>query len=165
MMKVQNPLTIIAVFAGLAESMATIALIQLPAEMQSIFIYFVMAFPSAIVAVFFLVLVFKNHVLYAPSDFNDERHFLSINKLNKAIEEEAEKVLKETGKFSVEEIKKHTEELKVAILKSSLSKNILNYMRERPSEAFHVRALSHIFAATKKSIEVSLGFSFGILRL
>jgi ribosomal protein RSM22 (predicted rRNA methylase) len=124
--------------------------------MQSIFIYFVMAFPTTIVAAFFLVLIFKNHVLYAPSDFNDERHFLSINKLNKTIEKEAEKVLKETGKFSVEEIKKHTEELKVAIFKSSLSEKILRYMKERPREAFSAKALSYIFAVTRTSIVSSL---------
>ena len=39
-MKVSNPLTIIAIFAGLAEALATIALIKLPIEMQEKFIYF-----------------------------------------------------------------------------------------------------------------------------
>ena len=54
-MKVSNPLTIIAIFAGLAEALATIALIKLPIEMQEKFIYFVMAFPTLIVTLFFIV--------------------------------------------------------------------------------------------------------------
>ena len=41
-MKVSNPLTIIAIFAGLAETLATVALVQLPAEIQEVFVYFVM---------------------------------------------------------------------------------------------------------------------------
>ncbi len=156
MIKIQNPLTIIAVFSGLAETMATVALIKLPIEMQSIFIYFVMAFPTAIVAVFFLILVFKNHVLYAPGDFSDERLFLSVNKLNKTIEKEAEKILKGTGKFSKEEIKQHTADLKKAVFKSSISGKILSYLEERPNEAFSVRALGLIFSVSKRSIEVSI---------
>jgi uncharacterized membrane protein YdcZ (DUF606 family) len=70
-MKVSNPLTIIAIFAGLAETLATVALVKLPPEIQGVFVYFVMAFPSGIVILFFIVLFFKNTVLYAPSDFEN----------------------------------------------------------------------------------------------
>ena len=80
-MKVSNPLTIIAIFAGLAEALATIALIKLPIEMQEKFIYFVMAFPTLIVTLFFIVLYFKNNVLYAPSDYQDPEHYLKINQI------------------------------------------------------------------------------------
>jgi len=54
-MKVSNPLTIIAIFAGLAEALATVALVQVPVEIQRLFVYFVMAFPTLIVILFFLV--------------------------------------------------------------------------------------------------------------
>lgn len=69
-MKVSNPLTIIAIFSGVAETLATVALIKLPTEIQAIFVYFVMALPAGIVLLFFFVLYFKNNVLYAPSDYD-----------------------------------------------------------------------------------------------
>ncbi|MFU2508821.1 ArsR family transcriptional regulator [Pseudoalteromonas sp. ASV78] len=81
-MKVSNPLTIIAIFAGLAEALATIALLGLPQELQEIFLYFVMAFPTLIVIFFFVVLYFKNTVLYAPGDFQVPEHYLKINMID-----------------------------------------------------------------------------------
>ncbi|WP_339486711.1 hypothetical protein [Pseudomonas sp. EL_65y_Pfl2_R95] len=89
-MKVSNPLTIIAIFAGLAEALATIALLGLPNELQEIFIYFVMAFPSLIVILFFVVLYFNNNVLYAPGDYQDPEHYLKINsaEIQKALNSE-----------------------------------------------------------------------------
>ncbi len=96
-MKISNPLTIIAVFAGVAEALATISLIKLPLPVQSIFVYFVMFFPTLIVMLFFFVLIFNNQVLYAPSDFKDENNYLKIhNKVKKQIDiEEAKKRLEE----------------------------------------------------------------------
>ena len=81
-MKVSNPLTIIAIFAGLAEALATIALLGLPQELQGIFLYFVMAFPTLIVVLFFLVLCFNNTVLYAPGDYQVPEHYLNINRID-----------------------------------------------------------------------------------
>ena len=78
-MKVSNPLTIIAIFSGLAETLATIALLGLPQELQAKFLYFVMAFPTLIVILFFIVLYFKNTVLYAPGDYQNPEHYLTIN--------------------------------------------------------------------------------------
>jgi len=78
-MKVSNPLTIIAIFSGLAETLATVALINLPQELQGVFVYFVMVFPFTIVVLFFLILYFKNTVLYAPSDYSNPDHYMRIN--------------------------------------------------------------------------------------
>ncbi|MBF4391483.1 ArsR family transcriptional regulator, partial [Vibrio anguillarum] len=86
-MKVSNPLTIIAIFSGVAECFATVALINLPQEMQAIFIYFVMFFPILIVVAFFIVLFFKPYVLYAPSDYKDEGMFLTTLKIREAVSE------------------------------------------------------------------------------
>lgn len=85
--KVSNPLTIIAIFSGLAETLATIALINLPPNVQETFVVFVMAFPTGIVLLFFLVLYFKNTVLYAPSDFEDQSHYLEVNKVKQNVSE------------------------------------------------------------------------------
>jgi hypothetical protein len=73
---IKNPLTVIAVFAGLAEVSATIALPQLDIAIQSKFVWFVMLFPVLLVVLFFLMLWFKHQVLYAPSDFSDESNFM-----------------------------------------------------------------------------------------
>ncbi|WP_339782858.1 hypothetical protein NSQ38_15735 [Paenibacillus sp. FSL R7-0313] len=86
--KVQNPLTIIAIFAGIAELAGTTVLLGLPLEIQRVFVWFVMLFPIGLVAAFFLVLVFKHDVLYAPSDFKDENHFMNLRNANKQINSE-----------------------------------------------------------------------------
>lgn len=73
---VRNPLTIVALFAALAEIAGTVALATVDKSLQSTFIWFVMGFPTLIVCLFFLTLNFNAKVLYAPSDFRDEKHFL-----------------------------------------------------------------------------------------
>jgi hypothetical protein len=73
---VSNPLTIIALFAALAEVAGTVAIKLVAPELQSTFIWFVMIFPTLIVALFFITLNFNAKVLYAPSDFKDEANYL-----------------------------------------------------------------------------------------
>jgi len=77
MKAVNNPLTIIALFAALAEIAGTAALAAMDKEIQHIFIWFVMAFPILLVAMFFATLNFNPKVLYAPSDFFTTVHFFS----------------------------------------------------------------------------------------
>lgn len=102
--KVQNPLTIIAIFAGIAEIAGTTVLLGLPLEIQRVFVWFVILFPFVLVGLFFLVLLFKHGVLYAPSDFTDESNFIGIlknrsNKINNELNgatsaiEEAKKLI------------------------------------------------------------------------
>jgi len=74
---IRNPLTIIAIFAGLAEVVGTVVLAHLDKDLQSIFIWFVMAFPTTLVLAFFVTLNFNHSVLYAPSDFRDDDAFLA----------------------------------------------------------------------------------------
>ncbi|WP_411342558.1 hypothetical protein ACE3MZ_12820 [Paenibacillus sp. WLX1005] len=78
--RVQNPLTIIAIFAGIAEIAGTTVLLGLPLEIQKVFVWFVISFPFLLVGAFFAVLLFKHRVLYAPSDFSNEEHFISLLK-------------------------------------------------------------------------------------
>ena len=75
---VRNPLTIIAIFAGLAELAGTIALGIVKQELQEVFIWFVILFPILLVILFFITLNFNSKVLYAPSDFKDESNFLTL---------------------------------------------------------------------------------------
>lgn len=76
MRKISNPLTIIAIFAALAEIAGTMALATVASHLQSVFLWFVMLFPCLLVILFFATLNFNPKVLYAPSDFRDEKHFL-----------------------------------------------------------------------------------------
>jgi uncharacterized tellurite resistance protein B-like protein len=74
---VQNPLTVIAIFAALAEVAGTVALATVDKELQRTFVWFVMAFPTSLVLLFFVTLNFNPTVLYAPSDFRNEENFLN----------------------------------------------------------------------------------------
>ncbi len=99
--KIDNPLTIVAIFAGISEIAATISLGIVDTEMQKIFIWFVMLFPLALILCFFITLNFNPKVIYSPSDFKDEKNFLitwgihkinvpanSFNDISKAIEKQ-----------------------------------------------------------------------------
>jgi hypothetical protein len=75
--KISNPLTIIAVYAALAEISATTAFSFSDPELQKTFIWFVMLFPTLLVVLFFITWNFNPKVMYAPSDFKDESNFIS----------------------------------------------------------------------------------------
>lgn len=72
---IRNSLTIIAIFAGLAEVGGTIVLPVLRESTQEKYVWFLMLFPTFLVAVFFWVLFKKHYVLYAPSDYRDDSTF------------------------------------------------------------------------------------------
>lgn len=75
---VKNPLTIIAIFAGLAEIAGTVVLPNIDAKNQSTYIWFLMSFPFYLVTVFFATLNWNPKVLYAPSDFRDEKNYMQL---------------------------------------------------------------------------------------
>ena len=72
---ISNPLTIIAIFAALAEINATVSIGLIDKELQYIFIWFVIFFPTLLVLLFFLTLNFNTKVIYAPSDYRDDNSF------------------------------------------------------------------------------------------
>ena len=76
--KIKNPLTIIGLFAGIAEIAGTTVLPLVSDTVQSIFIWYVMGFPVLLVVLFFLTLNFNPKVLYSPSDFADEKNFMAL---------------------------------------------------------------------------------------
>lgn len=76
--KISNPLTIIAIFAGLAEVSGTVVLPFLKDDSQSLYVWFLMAFPTLLILLFFITLNCNYKVLYAPSDFKDEDNFLKL---------------------------------------------------------------------------------------
>jgi len=160
-MKVSNPLTIIAIFAGIAETFATGALVMLPEPMQSQFIYFVMFFPVLIVVCFFLILVFKPQSLYAPSDFSNEEHFLDVNQLKTAVSKETEAVLKNAKENNqltgdIKELSQKVADMTLKNLANSRDQNVLEYLMKHPNNAFENRGLGFILNDNKKNILESL---------
>lgn len=79
---IKNPLTIIAIFAAIAEISGTVVLPFISESNQGTYIWFLMVFPFVLVTAFFLTLNFNHKVLYAPSDYRNEDNF--IKSLTKA---------------------------------------------------------------------------------
>lgn len=79
MAPVKNVLSIIAIFAGIAEVSGTAVLPFLTENNQAIFMRFVMAFPFTLLILFFLTLWLKHRVLYGPSDFRSDEGFNAFN--------------------------------------------------------------------------------------
>jgi len=77
---VRNPLTVIAIFAGIAEVSGTAVLPFITGENQHVYVWFLIGFPSGLVLLFFGTLLFKHEVLYAPSDFLQDETFLALIK-------------------------------------------------------------------------------------
>jgi hypothetical protein len=77
-----NPVSVIALFAGLSEASAATALPFLDEDNRDIYVWFLIIFPCTLTFLFFLTLNFNYKVLYAPSDFSNEKNFLKIIKNN-----------------------------------------------------------------------------------
>jgi hypothetical protein len=75
---IRNPLTIIAIFAGVAEISGTVVLPFVDKTNQPTFMWFLIAFPSVLVLLFFITLNFNHRVLYAPSDYQNEENFFRL---------------------------------------------------------------------------------------
>jgi hypothetical protein len=72
-----NPISVIVIFAGLSEASATGVLPYLDADTRQIYIWFLIAFPSALVLMFFLTLNFNHKALYGRSDCSNRQHFIA----------------------------------------------------------------------------------------
>lgn len=75
---IRNPLTIIAMFAVIAEVSGTIVLPLLDSSVQHIYVWFLMLFPTILVGLFFYTLHRKRDALYGPGDYNDEKNFMDL---------------------------------------------------------------------------------------
>jgi hypothetical protein len=97
--QVNNPLTIIAVFAGIAEISGTVVLPLLSLEVQHIYVWFLIVFPLLLVVLFFATLNFNHKVLYAPSDYRSDEGFfrtfrpLTPEEKQQKVEREAEQLI------------------------------------------------------------------------
>jgi len=69
-LKINNPLTVIAVFSMLTEASAAVSLPYIDSEHQKIYVWFLIVFPLLLIVLFFLTLNFNNKTLYTPADFS-----------------------------------------------------------------------------------------------
>jgi hypothetical protein len=74
---VTNPLTIIAIFAGIIEASSLASLPFLEGHSQDIYTWFLVGFPPFLTLLFFVTLNFNHKTLYSPSEFNDPQDFLN----------------------------------------------------------------------------------------
>jgi hypothetical protein len=105
--RIYNPLTIIAIFAGLAEIAGTGIIPFINTDLQKIFIWYVMGFPLILVGLFFVTLNFNHKTLYSPSDFSDENNFIKALFMKNEIVKNSEIT---SGK--IEQVKNDIKELK-----------------------------------------------------
>lgn len=75
---IKNPLTVIAMFAGIAEVSGAIALPFLTMAVQETYVWFLMVFPCLIVLLFFATLWKDYTVLYAPTDYPNANSFKEV---------------------------------------------------------------------------------------
>jgi hypothetical protein len=75
---IKNPLTVISRFAAIAEISGTAVLPFISPENQATYIWFLMLFPTLLVGTFFVTLNYNHKTLYAPSDYQNQNHFLNL---------------------------------------------------------------------------------------
>jgi hypothetical protein len=96
---IKNPLTVIAIFAAIAEISGTTVLPFIESNNQNIYIWFLILFPILLVVFFFLTLNFNHKVLYAPSDYKDDKsflHALSPQEQQQRFEKEVDEAVQQT---------------------------------------------------------------------
>lgn len=72
--KINNPLTVIAIFSMLTETSAAVSLPYIDSENQHIYVWFLIIFPSVLITFFFLTLNFNSKTLYTPREHTKESH-------------------------------------------------------------------------------------------
>lgn len=111
---IKNPLTIIAIFAAIAEISGTGVLPFISYGNQGTYIWFLIIFPLLLILLFFITLNFNSKVLYAPSDFQNEDNYFKQFKSATA-DERNDKLKRE-----VREIEKEQESLQSSAPKVNL---------------------------------------------
>ncbi len=136
---VRNPLTVIAIFAGIAEIMGTAVLPFLEAQSQQIFIWFLMLFPFILIVFFFLTLNWNHKVLYAPSDFTNEDNFVDILK-KPSIQETISNIEEELEERSDKNGESETENASINTLKNDSPVNsAISTKEKRKGDSILVR--------------------------
>lgn len=129
---VKNPLSVIALFASIAETSGVAILPFVESENQVLFIWFLMLFPFALIILFFATLNYNHKVLYAPSDYKNDKSFLEgihrsrslkedMVKMEKTIEAKVQEVLDSNESNQAPESKQHIAQKITDSIKTSTS--------------------------------------------
>lgn len=106
-----TPLSIIAIFASLAEISASIVLVQLPDALQGTLIYFVMGFPLVLILLFFITLWKDPSTLYSPIEYKNEENFVLLR--NKIIQ--IKEKINEDDSLSKDKKNELTQDIEIAV--------------------------------------------------
>lgn len=99
--KISNPLTIIGMFAVLAEIAGTVVLPILNGnDNQDKFIWYVMFFPVFLVILFFITLWTVPKNLYGPKDYSNEDNFIKIMSAKYSVDDSLQHIEDEISKLS-----------------------------------------------------------------
>lgn len=159
--KVSNPLSLIAIFAGSAEVVATVVLATVSESVQQILVWYVISFPVFLVLLFFITLWINHTLLYAPSDFSNEQYFfeLAYNKFKKDAEDaiETSKAKNPEAAKVLEDLNGQISDLKVSVVtaKTSLANDILEKLAET-QEGMTVTELTATFAVSRATLYSTL---------
>lgn len=120
---IKNPMTVIAIFAGIAEISGTVVLPFLQPHNQFIYIWFLMFFPAVLVILFFATLNFNREALYSPSDYKDEKNFMNS-------------VRRATPTETLTKLRQETDEVEQDIKRSGLNEdqNQSNTSKDQPQD-------------------------------
>lgn len=96
--KISNPLTMIGIFASIAEGAGAAVLPFIDKSLHSTYIWFIIGFPMLLVLLFFLTLNFNHVKLYAPDDFDNDMAFLAINMASQQLAKDVENQISDIEK-------------------------------------------------------------------
>lgn len=86
---IANPLTLMAIFAGLSESVGAAVLPLVDAATRARLVWFVMLFPTALMLMFFATMWYNEKMLYGPRDLDTDAARLALLEV-KPVSEPAE---------------------------------------------------------------------------
>lgn len=127
-----TPLTIIATFVTLSESVAGLAAIYTSGTVQIMFANFAIIFPLGIASVFFMILWKKSYVLYPPKEFGEQvdvKHYVDAMRHQAIGNQELHGLLKTT---ITETLKSHEAQLAIS--------NVLTGEGKQTTDALRVAA-------------------------
>lgn len=140
--RINNPLTIIAIFAALAEINATVAISLIDKNLHSIFIWFVIGFPTLLVILFFVTLNYNTKVMYSPSDYTDDKNFIDSLYGNVKI-----------SKSSTDLSKKVSHEIEIRI-NEKINEKLIKLKNENPTITNEIQKIEdEITLITKESFD------------
>jgi hypothetical protein len=161
---VKNPLSVIAIFAGIAEISGAAVLPHISPENQQLYIWFLMSFPFALIILFFITLNWNYKVLYAPSDFQNEENFVNLQKasfsetLSKLKDEVFEETDEENDDLTANSIPEPTvsvNDFKETVSKSELKLEVGQFStkEEREEQRQIVRKLNRLRMREERAVE------------